>query len=319
MYGMSAFGLGKQLGIPRGEFVTVLYPGADAPLMTAVDGGAPATAATHYDLVARAIRYLRAHRVDQPGLEELAAALHTSESHLQRVFSAWAGVSPKRFLQALTRDAAVDALRRRATVLEASLDAGLSGPARLHDLTVACDAMTPGEIASGGAGISLSHGWAETPFGAALIGFGDRGICHLAFHDRPDVDAVADYRADWPGAAHTREDDAAEHLAARIFHQPLERGRLHLLLRGTNFQLKVWQALLEVGAGERVTYGTLAELAGSPGASRAVGSAMARNRIAYLIPCHRVIRGDGSAGDYRWGAERKLAMLGRESVGVVSA
>jgi AraC family transcriptional regulator of adaptative response/methylated-DNA-[protein]-cysteine methyltransferase len=273
----------------------------------------------HYRLVATAISYLRDHQQEQPELAALAAHLDVSEAHLQRVFSAWAGVSPKRFLQSLTRDVAVEALRNSATVLEASLDAGLASTSRLHDLTLACDAMTPGEIARGGAGLDLRYGWAPCPFGMALMAFGERGLCELAFHDVIDEGAALRLRGEWPRARWQRDDAAAEKIAEQIFARPLERGRLHLLLRGTNFQLRVWKALLAVREGERVSYAQLAQLAGSPGASRAVGSAMARNRIAYLIPCHRVIRGDGSTGEYRWGVERKLALQAWESVRAESA
>lgn len=267
----------------------------------------------HYALVEQAIAYLREHEFEQPDLAVLARHLDTSESHLQRVFSAWAGVSPKRFLQMLTRDTAVAALRQSASVLEASLRAGLSGPARLHDLTIACDALTPGEIASGGAGLALRYGWSATPFGPALIAFGARGICHLAFHDVIDSAPVEALVSDWPGARWVADETGARDLGMKIFARELEPGRLHLLLRGTNFQVRVWKALLAVGSGRRVSYAQLAKLAGNSGASRAVGSTMARNRIAYLIPCHRVIRGDGSSGDYRWGVERKLALQVWES------
>jgi AraC family transcriptional regulator of adaptative response/methylated-DNA-[protein]-cysteine methyltransferase len=284
-----------------------------APALMPAHAESPDSEHRHYAMVAQAIRYLQAHHDEQPGLQQIARALGVSEAHLQRAFSAWAGVSPKRFLQSLTRDAAVAALRQRASVLDASLAAGLSGPGRLHDLTVACDAMTPGEIASGGAGLSLTLGWAPSPFGHALLAFGERGLCELAFHDGIDAAAERRLSGQWPAARWTRDDHAASDLAARIFARPLERGRLHLLLRGTNFQLRVWRALLDVVEGERVSYAQLAAMAGSPAASRAVGSAMASNRIAYLIPCHRVIRGDGTTGAYRWGAERKLALQGWES------
>ncbi|MEE4276851.1 MAG: methylated-DNA--[protein]-cysteine S-methyltransferase [Halieaceae bacterium] len=273
----------------------------------------------HYHLVADAIEYLRSHQGEQPELSALAAELDVSEAHLQRVFSAWAGISPKRFLQSLTRDVAVDALRRSASLLEASLAAGLSGPSRLHDLTLICDAMTPGEIARGGAGLELTWGWAACPFGVALLAFGERGLCELAFHDAAASRAAELLHGEWPAAQWRRDDVAAQALADRIFERPLERGRLHLMLRGSNFQLRVWKALLAVGEGQRVSYAQLADLAGRPGAARAVGSAMARNRIAYLIPCHRVIRGDGDVGDYRWGVNRKLALQGWESVRSASA
>lgn len=270
-------------------------------------------AAAHYDLVARAIRILQRDRRLQPTLADLTRQLGTSEAHLQRVFTAWAGVSPKRFLQSLTRDAAVAALRDSATVLEASLEAGLSGPGRLHDLTVACDALTPGEIAAGGVGLTLSHGWAGTPFGNALFGFGERGIYHLAFHDAVESAPVEALAQAWPAARLVEDPAGARALAGRVFAAPLERGRLNVVLRGTNFQLRVWRALLQIEPGQRASYAQLARLAGRPGANRAVGSALARNHIAYLIPCHRVIRGDGSSGEYRWGTERKLALQGWES------
>jgi AraC family transcriptional regulator of adaptative response/methylated-DNA-[protein]-cysteine methyltransferase len=259
-------------------------------------------------LVARAIGYLRDHQPDQPGLPELARALGSSESHLQRVFSAWAGISPKRFLQILTRQHAIAALRDQASVLEASLQAGLSGPGRLHDLTVSCDAMTPGEIASGGEGLHLRCGMGETPFGRAFIAWGERGICHLSFQPQTDADSHEDFCREWPGAAIQRDNEGARQLLAQVFSQPLQRGRLHFLLRGTNFQVKVWEALLSLAPGELVSYQQLSALAGTGEAHRAVGSALARNRIAYLIPCHRVIRQSGDWGNYRWGLERKLAM-----------
>jgi AraC family transcriptional regulator, regulatory protein of adaptative response / methylated-DNA-[protein]-cysteine methyltransferase len=276
-------------------------------------------AAAHYDLVARAIRILQRDQRLQPTLADLTRRLGTSEAHLQRVFSAWAGVSPKRFLQSLTRDAAVAALRDSATVLEAALEAGLSGPGRLHDLTVACDALTPGEIAAGGARLTLRYGWAETPFGAALLGFGERGIYHLGFHDAVESTPVEALAQAWPAAGLVEDRAGARALAGRIFAAPLERGRLNIVLRGTNFQLRVWRALLAIRPGQRASYAQLARLAGRPGANRAVGSALARNHIAYLIPCHRVIRGDGSSGEYRWGTERKLALQGWESAQRASA
>lgn len=280
---------------------------ADAPAGTAPENAA------HFTLVARAIHILQRDQRLQPTLADLARELDASEAHLQRVFTAWAGVSPKRFLQSLTRDAAVAALRDSATVLEAALEAGLSGPARLHDLTIACDALTPGEIARSGAGLTLRYGWTVTPFGPALLGFGERGLYHLAFHDAIEQMAVKNVQQDWPAAQFIEDHPGAQTLAERIFAAPIERGRLNVVLRGTNFQLRVWRALLEIGPGQRASYAQLAKVAGRPGANRAVGSALARNSIAYLIPCHRVIRGDGSTGAYRWGVERKLALQGWES------
>lgn len=261
-----------------------------------------------FELVSAAIRHLYEHQQEQPSLDELANILGVSASQLQRVFSAWAGISPKRFLQVITRNQGAQALRDKASVLDATLHAGLSSPARLHDLTIACDAMTPGELASGGAGMQITHGIALSPFGQCLIAWTERGICHLAFATKKVDEELADFIQDWPGASHTRDDSAAKTLTDQVFAHPLERGRLHLLLRGTNFQVKVWEALLAVGAGELASYQTLARQAGSAKASRAVGSAMAANRIAYLIPCHRVIRASGDWGSYRWGVNRKIAL-----------
>ncbi len=273
----------------------------------------PAESARQYALVAQAIRFLRAHARQQPTLAEVADAVHLSEHHLQRVFAAWAGISPKRFLQYLSKEHALAALRSAQDVLGAAQASGLSGPGRLHDLMVSCEAMTPGEIKSGGLGLSVGWGQAGTPFGPALAGWTPRGICFLAFLDddaRPRYDEL---RAAWP-AADLRQDDArAQALIDQVFPAAPQPGRLHLLLRGTNFQLKVWEALLRLPPGRRVSYTQLAGLAGTPKAQRAVGSALAANAIAYLIPCHRVIRESGDSGQYRWGGERKAAMLAWEA------
>ena len=264
--------------------------------------------AEHYAAVARAIAFLRANARRQPALAEVAAAAQLSEYQLQRVFSAWAGISPKRFLQYLTKEHALAMLRGSANVLDAALDAGLSGPGRLHDLTVSCEALTPGEIRSGGAGVELRHGLAATPLGDALFGWTPRGICHLAFCDGAAEAGLAALRSAWPAAKFVRDTPGAAALAARVFPTAPQAGRLHLLLRGTNFQIKVWEALLRIPPASLVSYGQLAGHLAMPGAARAVGSAVAANRIAWLIPCHRVIRDDGESGNYRWGAERKLAL-----------
>lgn len=247
--------------------------------------------ARQYEVVARAIHYLRAQALQQPSLAEVAQAVHLSEYHLQRVFAAWAGISPKRFLQYLTKEYAREALRGAQDVLSVTQASGLSSAGRLHDLMVSCEAMTPGEIKSGGAGVTLGWGQADTPFGTALVGWTPRGLCYLAFLDG----------------------DAAQRLLDQVFPGTPQPGRLHLLLRGTNFQLKVWEALLRLPPGRRVSYTQLAALAGTPKAQRAVGSALAANAIAYLIPCHRVIRESGDSGQYRWGGERKVAMLAWEA------
>lgn len=266
-----------------------------------------------YDAVARAIAFIRANAARQPELAEVAAAAHLSEFHLQRVFSAWAGLSPKRFLQYLTKEHAREALRASAGVLDTALDAGLSGPGRLHDLMVSCEALTPGEIRAQGAGVELRYGHADTPLGEALFGWTSRGVCHLAFCDADRAVQVDTLRRLWPAADFLRDDAAAAALATRVFPAAPRPGKLHLLLRGTNFQIKVWEALLKIPSASLLSYGQLAAHLDRPQAARAVGSAVAANSIAYLIPCHRVIRDDGSNSNYRWGVERKLALRAWEA------
>lgn len=269
--------------------------------------------ARHYAVVARAIDYIRAHVARQPTLEEVADAVHMSPFHLQRVFTGWAGISPKRFLQYLTKEHARMELARASNLLSVAADSGLSGPGRLHDLMISCEAMTPGEIRSGGLGLAIGCGIAPSPFGEALIGWTSRGICHLAFCTATPPDMFADLERLWPAASITRDDEAARALIATVFPAAPARGRLHLLLRGTNFQIKVWEALIRTEPGTLVSYKSLANGIAAPTASRAVGGAVAANTIAYLIPCHRVIRESGVIGNYRWGSARKCAMLGWEA------
>ncbi len=263
-----------------------------------------------YDTVANAIRYIREHARQQPELGDIAAAVHMSEHHLQKVFSAWAGISPKRFLQFLTKEHARAALRASQDSLSAALDAGLSGTGRLHDLMITCEAMTPGEIRQGGKGVTLFFGTAECPFGLALIGWTERGICDLVFFQTDEEAAVkqAELSQQWPQATLIEDQQGAADYLARVFPTQPSPGKLHLLLRGTNFQIKVWEALLATEPGQLVSYSQLAQAADSPRAQRAVGSAVAVNNIGFLIPCHRVIRESGEPGNYRWGAERKQAI-----------
>lgn len=270
-----------------------------------------------YALVADAIGYLQAHYRAQPGLDELAAQLHVSPFHLQRVFKRWAGISPKRFVQYLTVAHAKQALASSTPLLEASLESGLSGPGRLHDLFVSVEAMTPGEYKSGGAGLTIRYGLHATPFGAALLAVTERGVCGLAFVDGDSTRALDDLRRNWP-AAHLIEDPAATApFHARIFARDganaESAGPIPLLLKGTNFQIRVWEALLRLAQGELTTYGDLAAALGEPTAARAVGAAVGANAIAYLIPCHRVIRKSGVVEGYRWGSTRKRAILGWEA------
>jgi AraC family transcriptional regulator of adaptative response/methylated-DNA-[protein]-cysteine methyltransferase len=268
-----------------------------------------------YRRIARAIDYLRAHHEEQPDLAALARHAGLSQHHFQRLFTRWAGVSPKRFLQHLTLEDARRRLAGSRSVLDLSADLGLSGGSRLHDLFVTVEAMTPGEARSGGAGLDIDWGLHDSPFGRALIASTRRGVCALHFVDG-GADAAALLGADWPAARLRRSEAATRELARRIF-APLDgprRAPLALLLKGSNFQLQVWRALLRLPPGTLTTYGDLAAALGRPQAARAVGSAVGANRIGWLIPCHRVIRAGGEITGYRWGAARKAAMLGWEAV-----
>jgi AraC family transcriptional regulator of adaptative response/methylated-DNA-[protein]-cysteine methyltransferase len=260
----------------------------------------------HYELVARAIGLLTTR---QRTLAELAAHLGVSEFHLQRVFAEWAGVSPKRFMQFISKERALGALRTEQDVLGASLAAGLSSPGRLHDLMVTCEGVTPGEARALGAGVRIRHGVHATALGRAFIGITERGICHLRFIDG-DVDPVEELRAEWPEATLVADPSAAQE---RLDALSSPRAPIRLWLRGTNFQLKVWEALLRVPEGRLVSYTHLANAAGMPHAVRAVASAVASNPVAWLVPCHRVIRSSGVLGQYRWGPERKAALIGWEA------
>ncbi len=268
-----------------------------------------------YIRVERAIRYLDANRGRQPELAEIAASVHLSEYHFQRLFQRWAGISPKRFLQFLTKEDAKRRLRESATVLEAALAAGLSGPGRLHELLVECEAVTPGELRRGGESLEIRYGFHPSPFGECLIAATSRGICALRFVGvtgrATELDGLA---REWPRARLIQDRGATAVLAARAFTN-LAGGKapLRLHLKGTNFQIKVWEALLAIPEGAVTTYSALARAIGQSGAARAVGSAVGRNPVALLIPCHRVLRSVGDISGYRWGAARKQAMLAREA------
>jgi AraC family transcriptional regulator of adaptative response/methylated-DNA-[protein]-cysteine methyltransferase len=266
-----------------------------------------------YTRVEHAIRFLEEHAHEQPSLERVASLVGLSEFHFQRLFQRWAGVSPKRFLQALTVDQA-KRLLETTSVLETAHGVGLSGPGRLHDLFVRVEAMTPGEYRGGGAGLSIRWGSHATPFGEALLAVTPRGLCHLAFVRGSVEGELRELAERWPGATLVRDAAAgapyAEELARRARGRP--RRELGLLLKGTTFQLKVWQALLRVAPGALVSYSQLAEEAGVTGSARAVGTAVGQNPIGYLVPCHRVIRATGALGEYRWGADRKRAIVAFE-------
>ena len=275
-----------------------------------------------YERIARVIRYLDAHHSEQPDLAELAGHLGLSPFHFHRLFTDWAGVTPKDFLQSLTLNHVKRLLGEGESVLTAALDAGFSGPSRLHDLCVGLEAASPGEIKAGGKGWHVSYGFAESPFGECLLGEGPRGICYLAFiDDSGRVKAKTALQAAWPAAELIRDDAAAAQLAGRVFQRtPATRGRpsLRAFVRGSTFQVRVWNALLHVPPGTLVSYGHLAAAIGQPSAARAVGSAVSANPVAYLIPCHRVIRETGVIGNYAYGHERKAAMVAWETSGAAA-
>jgi AraC family transcriptional regulator of adaptative response/methylated-DNA-[protein]-cysteine methyltransferase len=276
-----------------------------------------------YERIAAVIRYLDAHHAEQPDLTRLARQAGLSPYHFHRLFSRWAGVTPKDFLQCLTLAHAKSLLSDGATVLDAALGAGLSGPGRLHDLTVTLEAATPGDMKSGGAGWTIEYGHAATPFGDCLIAQGPRGICRIAFIDGASKGNEREaLECDWPRARYKRDNATARHLADRIFEHnaAIDDGTpLRTFVKGTAFQVRVWRALIEVPPGALVTYGALAAALGAPLAARAVGTAVGSNPLACLIPCHRVIRATGMIGGYRWGATRKRAILAREYAGARNA
>lgn len=269
-----------------------------------------------YERIASVIRFLDENYTAQPDLAELAQRAGLSTFHFHRLFTAWAAVTPKDFVQCLTLESVRSVLKAGESVLSAAIEAGLSGPGRLHDLCVTLEAATPGEIKSGGAGLRVVYGFAATPFGRALIAESPRGICHLAFvANGGDAAAIAELAAAWPAAKMARDDKHVAALASSIFVREPGGARppLRAFVRGSQFQLRVWNALLRVPPGSLVTYGRLASAIGQPSASRAVGSAVGANPVAFLIPCHRVIRETGVLGNYRWDPIRKRAMIGWET------
>jgi AraC family transcriptional regulator of adaptative response/methylated-DNA-[protein]-cysteine methyltransferase len=270
-----------------------------------------------YARVERAIRYLDAHRASQPTLADVAQQVGLSESHFQRLFTRWAGISPKRFIQHQTAEVLAALIRSDKSVLEASFEAGLSGPSRAHDLIINAEAVTPGDLARAGDGLAIAYGFHGTPFGECLIATTRHGICHLAFVGPVTRRAALDrLRHDWPRATLRPDQQDTARAVARAFPAPGERAvpGLSLHVKGTNFQLKVWRALLAVPDGGVTTYGAVAAAIHEPDASRAVGNAVGRNPISWLIPCHRVLRSTGALGGYAWGPDRKRVMLALEGV-----
>ncbi|MEP3442301.1 MAG: bifunctional helix-turn-helix domain-containing protein/methylated-DNA--[protein]-cysteine S-methyltransferase [Sulfitobacter sp.] len=270
--------------------------------------------AYHYGVIARAIAVIDAAE-GNIGLETLAAEMGMSAAHFQRVFSAWVGVSPKRYQQYLALGHAKTLLRSHATTLQAAHGAGLSGTGRLHDLFVRWESMSPGDFAAGGAGLKIDWGWFDSPFGPALVMGTCKGICGLSLAAGMGAsEAMADLRARWPKAQYSENPEALAVWVRTAFGQGAAGETAPMYLIGAPFQLKVWEALLQVPEGSVTTYSVIAEHIGNPRAVRAVGTAVGRNPIGYLIPCHRVLRASGALGGYHWGLPMKRAMLGYESI-----
>ena len=275
-----------------------------------------------YERVEEAIAYIEDHFNVQPTLAEIANHVGLSEYHFQRLFSRWVGISPKRFLQFLTKEYAKKLLREAHSVLDAAYDSGLSGPGRLHDLFVACEAVTPGEYKSSGLGVNIVYGWYDSPFGKCLVASTERGLCGLFFVRDNDRRRVLDELTGiWNRANLTEDNESLVNLTERIFTPSAWKPEkpLPIMLKGTNFQIKVWEALLKIPTGTAVTYQDVAAAVGSPGAVRAVGTAIGKNPISYLIPCHRVIRKNAEFGNYGSGSARKKAILGWEAAQAAGA
>jgi AraC family transcriptional regulator, regulatory protein of adaptative response / methylated-DNA-[protein]-cysteine methyltransferase len=274
------------------------------------------TAAADYDVVRRAIAHIRGNWRSQPEIEQIAEAAGVTPTELHHLFRRWAGLTPKAFVQALTLDSARNLLRDSASVLDASYEVGLSGPGRLHDLFVTHEAMSPGEWKSGGDGLTVYYGFHPSLFGSALVMATERGLCGLAFADlgkeRPALD---DMRRRWPKARYVEDSARTAPLAARIFDKKAWRQDrpLRVVLIGTDFEVRVWEKLLRIPLGRATTYSDIAGSIGSPKAARAVGAAVGKNPISFVVPCHRVLGKSGALTGYHWGVTRKQAMLGWEA------
>ncbi len=267
----------------------------------------------NYERIAEAIGYIRTHFRTHPDLDELAAGLHLSPWHFQRLFTEWAGTSPKKFLQYTSIAHAKKILEQQATLFETAMETGLSGTGRLHDLFVNIEGMTPAEYRNGGRNLHISYQFAESPFGMVLVASTGKGICHMAFCESREEGLTA-LQTRFPGAQYLEAEDELQRNALAIFR--VHKGDLpaiKLHLKGSDFQLKVWESLLKIPRGALSTYGRIAAGIGSPDAQRAVGTAIGSNPVAYLIPCHRVIRANGESGGYMWGPDRKTAIIGWEA------
>jgi AraC family transcriptional regulator of adaptative response/methylated-DNA-[protein]-cysteine methyltransferase len=268
-----------------------------------------------YNRIAQAIAYLKLNYKHQPTLEEIAEHVSLSPFHFQRMFKDWAGVTPKQFLQYLSVEHAKSILKdKQASLFDTAYQTGLSGTGRLHDLFIKVEGMTPGEYKNGGEELNINYSFAESPFGTIIVASTTKGICYMAFVDGNNAEAFTELQKHFPNASYSQFLDIAQQNALYIFTQDWSKlSNIKLHLKGTPFQLKVWETLLKVPMGGLVTYGTLADGLQNPKASRAVGSAVGDNPVAFLIPCHRVIRSTGEIGQYHWGSQRKNVMIGWEA------
>ena len=270
---------------------------------------------TNFSRIEEAIGYIQTNFKTQPGLDQVAERIHLSPFHFQRLFTDWAGVSPKKFLQYISVEYAKSILKdRQATLFDAAYETGLSGTSRLHDLFIKVEGMTPGEYKNGGRDLQINYSFVESPFGTLIVASTPKGICHMAFADEGDNAAFADLKERFPNAQYQQLTDKIQQNAIFIFTQDWDKlSEIKLHLKGTPFQLKVWETLLKVPMGGLTTYAQLAGKVDNHKASRAVGSAVAGNPVALLIPCHRVIKSTGEIGQYHWGSPRKTAIIGWEA------
>lgn len=267
---------------------------------------------TDYERIKKAIEFIRSNFQQQPDLDEVAKEVYLSPFHFQRLFKDWAGVSPKKFLQYISLQHAKKLLHQH-TVSDAAYETGLSGSSRLHDLFISIEGMTPGEYKNGGEQLQINYSFAETPFGNIIVASTAKGICHLAFAD-DEKDALIQLQLQFPNAQFHQVVDTIQQNALFIFTQDWkDLSKIKLHLKGTPFQIKVWEALLKIPMGDVSTYSGIANTINNPNASRAVGTAIGDNPVAFLIPCHRVIRSTGDFGQYHWGSIRKTAMIGWEA------
>ena len=267
-----------------------------------------------YNRIAKAIEYIQSNFRLQPNLDEVAEKVHLSPAHFQKIFTEWAGTSPKKFLQFISLEHAKNLLKEeKASLFDTAFETGFSSTSRLHDLFVKVEGMSPAEYKNGGKSLSINYSFSPSPFGSVMTASTEKGICYMAFEDDKET-ALGNLKHTFPNASFFEKQDALQQNALSIFNKDWTKlNTIKLHLKGTDFQLKVWESLLTIPMGKLSTYGSLAEKIGNPKASRAVGTAIGSNPVAFLIPCHRVIQSTGNIGGYKWGSERKQLIVGWES------